>query len=164
MESKRLIESARDLQAACIKRGLTVAVAESITAGLIGSTLASVPGSSAYFLGGVISYDTSLKERILGVPFQIIRVDGVVSQACAEAMAQGAQKLCGSRVSLAVTGEAGPLSSDPSVEPGTVWVAFCIDDLLFSEKLQLTGNRNEIRTETTDVAISLLLETILSQT
>jgi PncC family amidohydrolase len=126
--------------------------------------LTSIPGASEYFLGGVIAYDAAIKERVLGVPAEIIQSDGVVSQACAEAMALGVQELCGARVSLAVTGEAGPTPADPDVEVGTVWVAFCIDDLRVSRMLKLKGDRNEIRSQTAAVAVTLLTESILSHT
>jgi len=162
MESQRLLEIAERLQALCIERDITVAVAESLTGGLIGATLTSVSGASEYFQGGVISYSVDIKKRILGVDPSIIETYGVVSRECAIAMAQGVQELCDTRASLAVTGEAGPGVGEKGVPVGTVWVAVCLDDVTISQAFSFDGDRHTIREQTVADTISLLSEVILT--
>ena len=162
MGSARLINAAQTLQTICIEHDISVAVGESLTAGLIGATLAEVPGASQYFQGGVISYSVAIKEMLLDVDPQIIAECGVVSRECAEAMARGAQLRCGARAAVAVTGEAGPFAFEKSVAVGTVWICARFDDACVSEMVTLGGSRNEIREKTTADAISLLSNTILT--
>ena len=161
MEHGRSLDSAVRLQEVCLERTISVAVAESLTAGLIGATLASVSGASAYFRGGIICYSAALKQSLLQVPAEVIERDGVVSQSCVEAMARGAQRVCDARAAIAVSGEAGPLAS--SAEPvGTVWIACAFDEQVVSRCEHFAGDRASIRVQTVDVAISLLTDTILS--
>ena len=101
--------------------GLTVSAAESCTGGEIAHLLTSVPGSSNYFLGSVTSYAISVKEKVLGVPADIIKEHGVVSSEVAAAMAEGVRRLTGSDYSVATTGLAGP-SGDENNPVGTVWI------------------------------------------
>ncbi len=101
--------------------GLTVSAAESCTGGEIAHLFTSVPGSSAYFLGSVTSYAIPVKEKVLGVPGNIIEENGVVSSEVAAAMAEGVRRLTGSDYSVATTGLAGP-SGDEHNPVGTVWV------------------------------------------
>src|SRR5687768_16404004 len=89
-------------------RGLTLATAESLTGGGLGSLLTSVPGASAVYAGGVITYATRLKVELLGVSLEIIYGDGAVSAPCARAMAGGVRSLLGADVGLSTTGVAGP--------------------------------------------------------
>lgn len=101
--------------------GWTVSTAESCTGGLIASLLTSVPGSSAYFLGSVVSYASSVKENILGVPKSVINTHGAVSPECAAAMAEGVRRITDSDFSVATTGNAGPSASEGK-PVGQVWV------------------------------------------
>src|SRR5437763_6661268 len=94
------------------QRDLTVAVAESMTAGLLAATLADLPESSKRFLGGVVSYTADKKMDLPGVPEAIINKDGVVSEATARLMAEGARRLFRAGLSVSVTGVAGPESQD----------------------------------------------------
>jgi PncC family amidohydrolase len=103
--------------------GLTVAVAESCTGGLLGAALTAVPGSSAYVLGGVIAYADAVKVSLLGVPVTLLATDGAVSEAVAQAMASGVRAALGAGVGLAVTGVAGPGAEDDGKPAGLVWVA-----------------------------------------
>ena len=162
MEPKRLIESTQRLQALCVEHGVTVSVAESLTAGLIGATLGSVAGSSAYFEGGVIAYSPQVKQWLLGVSGEVIERFGVVSCECATAMATGVRNACGSRAGVAVTGEAGPQAGDEGVEVGTVWIAVSLDDSTVAHEFFFNGDRNAIRNQTVVEAITFLTETILN--
>ena len=101
--------------------GKTVSAAESCTGGEIAHLLTSVPGSSEYFLGSVTSYAIPVKEKVLGVPGEIINTHGVVSAEVAAAMAEGVKNLTGSTYSVATTGLAGP-SGDGDNPVGTVWI------------------------------------------
>lgn len=105
------------------QRGLTVVTAESCTGGLVGAMLTDVPGSSAVYLGGWITYANAMKSRQLGVPMAVIQQHGAVSQQVACAMAQGAVERSGADLSVAVTGIAGPEGGGQDKPVGTVWFA-----------------------------------------
>ena len=105
------------------EKSLTLSTAESCTGGTIGSMITSVPGSSAYYKGGIISYSNELKISGLGVPEELIIKHGAVSSETAIAMAEGARKAFKSDVSIAVTGIAGPTGGNTSKPVGTTWIA-----------------------------------------
>ncbi len=102
---------------------LTLAVAESCTGGLLASLITDVPGSSDYFLGGVVAYSNAVKERVLGVPREILDTVGAVSPECARAMAEGVRKLLGADLALSTTGIAGPTGATPAKPVGLVYIA-----------------------------------------
>lgn len=102
---------------------LTLSAAESCTGGMISHLITSVPGSSAYYLGSVTSYAVDIKEKVLGVPADLIEKYGVVSAECAAAMADGVRRLTGSDYSVSTTGLAGPGGGDENTPVGLVWVA-----------------------------------------
>ena len=139
-----------------VSRSATVAVAESLTGGLIGAAITSVSGSSKAFRGGVISYATDLKQELLGVPGELLRCEGAVHPAVAAAMAAGVARLCGATYGLAVTGVAGPEPQDGK-PVGTVYAAVCGPGGRFwGRELTLEGSRERIRVETVDEAVDLL--------
>ena len=110
------------------EKGETIGVAESCTGGFLASLFTSQPGSSAYFYGGIISYDNSVKINALGVDPAVIEKYGAVSQECAEQMAAGARKALGTDYAIATTGIAGPDGGTPEKPAGTVWVAVALPD------------------------------------
>jgi nicotinamide-nucleotide amidase len=121
------------------ERGVTLAVAESLTGGLVQTRLAEVPGASDWFAGGVVAYDSAVKRKLLGVP------DGpVVSEAAAEQMARGVRELLGADVGLSTTGVAGPARQEGQ-PPGTVWLGMAVGDDVSAVLVMLPGGRQQVR-------------------
>ena len=134
-----------------LEHGLTVGLAESLTGGLAASRLVNVPGASGWFRGAVVSYATDVKQSVLGVP-----VGPVVSEEAARAMAEGAVKVLGSDVGLAITGVAGP---DPQEghSPGTVFVGLATPGReTESFGFRVPGDRDRVRQYATIAALDLL--------
>ena len=142
-----------------IAAGETVGVAESLTGGRLAAAITGVPGASAYFLGGVVSYATRIKVDVLGVPEALVAQLGVVSAPCAEAMATGVRDLLGCTWAVATTGVAGPERQEGH-PPGTVFVAVAGADGAVARRLELAGDRAEIQRETCLIAIQHLVRVI----
>jgi nicotinamide-nucleotide amidase len=136
--------------------GTTLAVAESCTGGLLGERITAVPGSSAYFLGGFITYSNRLKVDSLGVPPEVIEHCGAVSKETAEAMAQGARLRTGSTYALAITGVAGPDGGTEQSPVGTVYVALADSAGCYVLHRQFIGDRTRIRQFASQMALDLL--------
>jgi nicotinamide-nucleotide amidase len=143
------------------RRGLTLAVAESLTGGLIGSRICDVPGASAAFLGSIVSYASEVKHDLLGVP-----PGPVVTEEAAVAMALGARRRLGADVGIAATGVAGP---DPQegVRPGTVCVAVALGEpdegaRVVPATLRLPGGRNQVREFTVISLLAMLRRELLA--
>ena len=132
--------SAADLHALLRTAGASVATAESLTGGRLAALLTSVPGASATYVGGVVTYATELKQSLLGVPEALVAEHGVVSAPCARAMARGARALTGATYALATTGVAGP-DRQEGHPPGTVYVALAGPDGDRAVALELGGER-----------------------
>jgi nicotinamide-nucleotide amidase len=130
-----------------VDAGLTVGLAESVTGGLVGARLTAVPGASDWFRGSIVSYASEVKRALLGVP-----AGPVVSEAAAVAMADGAARILGADVGLAVTGVAGPTEQD-GMPVGTVFLGVALDGKTEASRLMLPGDRDRIRQF---AAISLL--------
>lgn len=117
-------ESLADVVARLLRNEqLTVATAESCTGGLLGKMLTDAPGSSQYYLGGVVSYANSAKEILLGVNKKILKRDGAVSEACVRAMSNGIRRKLGANFALAISGIAGPGGGSETKPVGTIYVA-----------------------------------------
>ncbi len=144
------------LLSACRERGLTVAVAESCTGGMIGNRITSVPGSSDVFLGGVVCYANSAKER-LGVPARILADHGAVSEEAVRAMASAAREQFGSDLAVSVSGIAGPGGGSERNPVGTVWFGFAAASGLTAHRYGFPGSRHDIRARATQFAIFGLL-------
>lgn len=136
--------------------GQTLAVAESCTGGGLGARLTARPGSSAYVLGGVISYSDDVKRTVLGVDPEILRRHGAVSAECARAMAQGVRRLVGSDWALSITGVAGPGGGSPQKPVGLVHVGIAGPGGVASEEHRLRGDRERVRERSTALALHLL--------
>jgi len=139
------------------KQGQTVAVAESLTGGLVCAAITAIPGASAVLRGGVVAYATDLKSTLLGVSSELLSDRGPVDADVAVAMARGVRERCGATFGLATTGVAGP-DSQGGFPPGTVHVAVVSsDDSEFVRTLRLSGDRAEIRTASVAAALELLV-------
>ncbi len=142
----------------CLQRGWKMAVAESCTAGLIGGRLTSVPGSSAYFEGGVIAYSNNLKMTLLAVPMGVIESEGAVSALTVESMAMGAAAAAMADCAIAVTGVAGPDGGTDEKPVGTVWIGIALPTGTTSRRYRFEGNREAVRGQTVDAALEMFLE------
>jgi nicotinamide-nucleotide amidase len=139
-------------------RAETLAVAESLTGGLLAATLVAVPGASRVFRGGLVVYATDLKTSLAGVPAELLAAVGPVHPEVAAALAEGARARCGADWGLGTTGVAGPDPQD-GMPVGTVYVAVSsaaepVPDAL--RRLELVGSRAEIRAGTVAAALDLL--------
>lgn len=142
--------------AALVARGETLATAESLTGGLIGAALTTVPGSSAAYRGGLVTYATDLKHSLAGVPFDVLRRYGVISPETATAMASGVRAATGSDWGLAATGVAGP---DPQEghQPGEVWIGLAGPGFpATASRVDLDGDRDLVRTRAVSAALAWL--------
>jgi len=135
------------------QRGLTIAVAESCTGGLVGHRLTNVPGSSAYVKGGVIAYSNEMKQQSLGVRAATLAAHGAVSEETAAEMASGVRGTLGSDLGLAVTGIAGPDGGTPDKPVGTVCFALAAADVVHHRRYQLWGNREWVKLLSSQVAL-----------
>ncbi len=141
-----------------IQAGMTLATSESCTGGLIAHRLTNVSGASAYFLGSVVAYHNSVKRLLLGVPEEVLTAHGAVSEETARGMAEGVRRLIGATYGLAVTGVAGPLGGSPEKPVGLVYLAVAREDGTAVIRRQFSGTREEIKAQTAETAIKLLLE------
>jgi nicotinamide-nucleotide amidase len=147
---------ARQVVTTLAGRGQTVAVAESLTGGLVAAALTDIPGASLAFRGGVVSYATDLKARLLGVDTAVLAAHGAVYAQVAAAMAVGVRERLDATVGVATTGVAGPDPQD-GVAPGTVHIAVSLADDTIVRTIGLAGNRDEVRRLTVERVLGLLL-------
>lgn len=145
--AQRLVASLRD-------RGLTIATAESLTAGLISATIADVPGASAVLRGGLAAYTNDVKQDCLSIDPDLIERYGAISPECAEAMAYQARRVFRADMAVAATGVAGPEEQE-SRPVGTVFVAVATATELQTARLSFSGNRRAVRQATVEAALSL---------
>ena len=124
-------------------RGWTMATAESCTGGRIAERLTALPGVSAVYRGGVVSYWSSVKQGVLGVPQEILDTYGAVSEECAKAMAEGARTVTGADIAVSVTGVAGPDPDERGVEVGIVYIGLATPDGTFCRPLDLGKRRRD---------------------
>ena len=140
---------------------LTVTTAESCTAGLVSSAIASVSGASAVLDGAIVTYATSVKGRFLEIDPTILYEKGVVSSECVVAMAEGAAKLFHADTAIAVTGYAGPGGGDEQNPVGTVYIAATALGNTVWRRLSLDGDRDTVRSCAAQEALALLYTHIL---
>lgn len=137
----------------------TLATAESCTGGLLGGELTSLPGSSEWYLGGVIAYHNRIKARALGVPEATLKTHGAVSAPVARRMAQGVRKATGATVAVSITGLAGPGGGSAQKPVGLVYIGLAQRGARpFAKEYRWHGTRSEIRRKSVLAALALLLE------
>lgn len=137
-------------------KGYTIATAESCTGGLVAKRLTDVPGSSKYFLEGVVSYSNEAKTRLLGVPPELIATHGAVSAEVAEAMAQGIKERTGATFGVSITGIAGPDGGSDEKPVGLVYIGLASDFHVKHRKFIFPGDRERIRFLTSQAALDLV--------
>lgn len=145
------------------EEGSTLALAESCTGGRLAAKITSVPGASAYFQGGVVSYATSVKEEALGVPRELVAEHSVVSAQVAEAMALGAKERLHATYGIATTGNAGPSKGESDAEVGTVFIAIASPRGVMSEKFNFGNHREKVVNRAVHKALEMLRKEILKK-
>src|SRR3954453_16031802 len=148
-------EAARALGKTLRERHLTITTAESCTGGAIAAVITAIPGASDYFPGSIVAYSAAVKAALLGVPQAIIDGEGVVSEACALAMACGARTACSSDLALATPGIAGPGGAEPGKPVGLVYIALAWDAGTSCRRPIFPGERAAVIAAATRVALDL---------
>jgi nicotinamide-nucleotide amidase len=151
----QLVASA--LHAALMDRHALIASAESLTGGALGDLLSAAPGASDTYLGGVVSYSTEVKRKILGVSEQTVDRHGVVSAECAAEMAAGVRALLDADYGVSTTGVAGPTTQEGK-PVGLAFVGVAGPDGVHTKELRLDGDRAQIRQQTVLEAVQTVLE------
>lgn len=143
-----------------IKRlsGKTLATAESCTGGGIGAALTAIPGSSAVYKGGVISYTNEVKQSVLGVQMDTLERYGAVSEQVAGQMAAGVRRLLDADIAVSVTGLAGPTGDEYGNPVGTVFVGYEDAYVTVVRHFCFQGNRDAVRTQTIEAALEMILQ------
>jgi PncC family amidohydrolase len=155
---EQLVGLAERLQAICLGRGLTVAVAESCTGGLVADAITDIPGSSGYFLGGVVSYADSAKAALLGVPAEVLAAHGAVSAQVGRAMAEGARERFSADLAAAVTGVAGPDGGSEAKPVGLTYVAVAAAQGVDVRRFVWTGDRSANKEASAAAVLEILVE------
>ncbi len=137
-------------------RNETVATAESCTGGYLAHQITSIPGSSDYFLGTVVSYHNDVKKRVLGVPEEVLKTVGAVSKETVEHMVSGVRRVIGSHWAIATSGIAGPTGGTPQKPVGTVWIAVGNDTRTDALKFLFSGSRLDVITKSALMGLDML--------
>ncbi len=138
-------------------QGKTLATAESCTGGLVGHLITEIPGSSEYFVGGIIAYSNSVKEQVLGVSVQTLLSEGAVSARCAAEMARGARERLAADIAVSITGIAGPGGGTPEKPVGLTYIHLSAADCEHGERHVWQGSRSENKLSSARAALRLVL-------
>lgn len=141
-----------------ILQGKTLATAESCTGGGIGAVLTAVPGSSAVYKGGIISYTNEVKEKLLGVSAEMLEAYGAVSAPVAQAMAEGARKTLQTDIAVSVTGLAGPGGDEYGNSVGTVFIGYADANKSYAKEYHFSGDREAVRQQAVQMALCAVLD------
>ena len=152
-----------NLQQLCIEKGVSVAVAESCTAGLIASKLATLPGSSSSFKGGVVAYQNEIKIKILGVSQSIIDEKTEVSAEVVKQMAKSVLEKFDADFAIATSGYAGPTGGTNKNPIGTVFIAIASVAGIVASRFTFSGSRQSIVNQSSEIALDLLYTEIKKQ-
>jgi nicotinamide-nucleotide amidase len=140
-----------------LKHGLWLATAESCTGGLISHIITNVPGSSAYYLGGVTAYANEAKMRMLGVSLDTLNQHGAVSEATVLEMARGIRYALGADIGVSVSGIAGPDGGTADKPVGTVWIGLSSATAKYARHFLWTGNRLAVKEQSARAALEILV-------
>jgi PncC family amidohydrolase len=152
-----LVELAERLQAACLAAGSTVALAESCTGGMVATAMTAVPGSSGYFVGGVVSYSDEAKRDLLGVDPAVLEAHGAVSAQVARAMALGARERFAATIAASVTGIAGPDGGSDAKPVGLTYIAVADEAGVEVRRVVWPGDRAANRADSAVAALEMLI-------
>jgi nicotinamide-nucleotide amidase len=157
-DDDRLLKAAREVGMWLVARAEKLSTAESCTAGWIAKAITDVAGSSEWFIAGIASYSDDAKTALLGVPPPLLQVEGAVSKAVVEAMAQGAIERTGADRAVAVSGIAGPAGGTKEKPVGTVWFAWARregEEIIFKTRVEhFQGDRETIRRQAVGRALT----------
>lgn len=140
-----------------LARNLTIACGESCTGGLLMHRFTNIPGSSAFFVGGVVAYSNGVKHSVLGVQENTITVFGAVSEQVAAAMARGVRALVGAKLGIGITGIAGPDGGTPEKPVGLTYISLVTADLSMTKRFIWTGERVANKEASAEAALQMLL-------
>jgi nicotinamide-nucleotide amidase len=154
--SRRHIDLPAKIQETMIARGLTLSVAESCTSGLIGARFTDAAGSSGFFRGGILAYADQVKQDLLGVPAEVLRTEGAVSEAVVKAMADGCRRKVGTDYALAVSGISGPGGGSEEKPVGTTWIGVACPGTVHAGRYHFPANRFHNRRLTVAAAMDTL--------
>jgi competence/damage-inducible protein CinA C-terminal domain len=157
---ERLSVLAQALQARCVARGLHLVTVESCTGGLVGHAITSNPGSSAYYLGGLITYADALKRDLAGVPADVLEAHGAVSAQVALAMADGARRRMGADIAVSVTGVAGPDGGSEAKPVGLTYIGVADGRGTDVRRFAWAGDRAANQLESAVAALETALERV----
>jgi len=146
-----------------VQHGLKLGLAESCTGGLAGHRITNVPGSSEYFMGGVISYAYEAKVSILGVSWDTLNTFGAVSHETVLEMAHGAKKIFNVDVAVSISGIAGPDGGSEDKPVGTTWVGLVANDGEWTREFHFDGDREQNKAASADAALHMLLNYLLGK-
>ena len=152
----------QELATRFLASGMTLALAESCTGGMIAEQITRISGCSGWFRGGIVAYHNDIKQQLLQVPGELLELYGAVSEPVARAMAEGARRIIGSDLALAVTGIAGPDGGSPEKPVGTVYIALADHEGCVTDRCQFSGERESVREQTTEQAIFLIKKRLIS--
>lgn len=141
-----------------ISKGMTISTAESCTGGMVSARLINYAGASSAFINGMVTYTNESKHRLLSVSEDTLHTYGAVSSQTAEEMCLGIAKVNGTNIGLSTTGVAGPGGGTKDKPVGLVYIGVNINGNVVTKKLQLEGDRQQVRSKSTEAVIALLEE------
>lgn len=142
------------------QRGWKLATAESCTGGLIGHRITDIPGSSDYYLGGVVAYAYEAKVAVLGVSWETLQKYGAVSRETALEMARGARTLLGADIAISVSGIAGPGGATPDKPVGTTWLGLATAEGAWARVYRFPGDRAQNKADSAQAALQFVLDAL----
>lgn len=149
---------AEEVSRLLLKRKKTIAVAESCTGGLLGGALTGIPGASDFFRGGIIAYSNDIKQSVLGIPEDLLKKHGAVSEACVDAMASSIKKTFKTNSAAAITGIAGPGGGSAKKPVGLVFITAIVGTKSKTCRHNFEGSRQQVRECAVEWALRQLLD------